>query len=190
MSCRVCRPVFVAESRCIEVSAFLCVPIQLFLNILKQPFFFVYFRIFGTEGEEAENVMYTTWLNMLWAGSAKALEMYSPASKKWLQVRVNFDSLVFVSLEPLLILFIPLQSHSQARYVILQVCLEAGEDFVKVTETEPGKNLLLSVDRSKIKTVGKKAIGDFLVKLQVIFCLINMVVLHLNPLLQNDYYYF
>ncbi|XP_034250424.1 dipeptidyl peptidase 3 isoform X2 [Thrips palmi] len=100
-------------------------------------------KIFGTEGVEAENVMYTTWLNMLWAGSAKALEMYSPASKKWLQ------------------------SHSQARYVILQVCLEAGEDFVKVTETEPGKNLLLSVDRSKIKTVGKKAIGDFLVKLQV-----------------------
>lgn len=100
-------------------------------------------KIFGAEGEDAENVLYINWLNMLWCGAAKALEMYSPASKTWLQ------------------------SHSQARYVILQVCLEAGEGFVKVTETEPGKNLLLTVDRSKIKTVGKKAIGDFLVKLQV-----------------------
>lgn len=100
-------------------------------------------KIFGAEGDDAENVLYINWLNMFWAGGAKALEMYSPASKTWLQ------------------------SHSQARYVILRVCLEAGEDFVKITETEPGKNLLLTLDRSKIKTVGKKAIGDFLTKLQV-----------------------
>jgi dipeptidyl-peptidase-3 len=57
----------------------------------------------------------------------------------------------------------------QARYVILQVLLEAGEDLVviKETEDEDGKgNLLIQLDKDKIQTVGKDAIGRFLQKLQ------------------------
>lgn len=49
----------------------------------------VFSRIFGAEGEDAENNLYVNWLNMLWCGAAKALEMYSPASKSWLQVGVS-----------------------------------------------------------------------------------------------------
>lgn len=111
--------------------------VALYLSLEKEVI-----KIFGFDGPDADDIIYVNWLSMLWNGCARALEMYQPETKTWLQ------------------------SHSQARYVLLRVCLEAGEDFVKVVETEPGKNLKLTMDRSKIHTVGKKAIGDFLKKLQ------------------------
>ena len=74
------------------------------------------------------------------------------------------DSLYYLSLHTF-------QAHMQARYVILRVLLEAGDDLVtisKVTNPEDNQSdLIMSMDRSKIGTVGKKAIGDFLRKLQV-----------------------
>lgn len=100
-------------------------------------------KIFGYEGQVAEDIIYVNWLSLLWNGFAKAFEMYQPATQTWSQ------------------------AHSQARYVLLRVCLEAGQNFVNVVETEEGKNLRMTVDRSKMFTVGKKAIGDFLLKLQV-----------------------
>lgn len=100
-------------------------------------------RVFGFEGARAEDIAYANWLSLLHAGVAKALETYDPTSGSWLQ------------------------AHSQARYVILRVLLEAGEGLVSVEETRPGEYLLLRLDRAKMASVGRLAVGDFLHKLQV-----------------------
>ena len=103
-------------------------------------------RIFGHENAQADDIIYTNWLNMARAGLL-ALEFYTPENRKWRQ------------------------AHMQARFVILQVLLEGGDGLVKVeqvTNVDDGKpDLLLTLDRSKIQTSGKKAIEDFLRKLQV-----------------------
>ena len=63
-----------------------------------------------------------------------------------------------------------LQAHMQASFVILRVLLSAGEDLVTIQKTisvdgEP--DIVIRLDRSKINSVGKTAIGNFLRKLQV-----------------------
>ena len=91
------------------------------------------------------DIQYANWLSMVLAG-LKGMEMFSPASGEWKQ------------------------AHSQARFVIMQVMLEAGDDFLTVKEVtgEDGKpDLLISMDREKINTVGQEAIAKFLLKLQV-----------------------
>eukprot|EP00027_Filamoeba_sp_ATCC50430_P014115 CAMPEP_0168574354 /NCGR_PEP_ID=MMETSP0413-20121227/19031_1 /TAXON_ID=136452 /ORGANISM="Filamoeba nolandi, Strain NC-AS-23-1" /LENGTH=500 /DNA_ID=CAMNT_0008607681 /DNA_START=550 /DNA_END=2052 /DNA_ORIENTATION=- len=93
-----------------------------------------------TDPKEQEDVYYANWLGMILKGF-KGLEFYTPATQKWGQ------------------------AHSQARYVILRVLLEAGEGLVTITLANDTAYLVL--DRSKILTVGQKAIGTFLKKLQI-----------------------
>ena len=55
-------------------------------------------------------------------------------------------------------------------WVIFQVLLEGGKGLVRVDKVtkEEKEYLKIFVDKSKVKTVGLKAMGDFLLKLQVI----------------------
>ena len=102
-------------------------------------------EIFGHSGADIEDIKYCNWLSMVLA-AIKGLEMFSPAAGEWKQ------------------------AHSQARFVIMQVMLEAGQDFVTIKEVtgEDGKpDLLIVMDRSKIMTGGQPAISQFLLKLQV-----------------------
>ncbi|XP_069950388.1 dipeptidyl peptidase 3 isoform X1 [Cherax quadricarinatus] len=101
--------------------------------------------VFGVAAEIREDLKYVSWLDMLYAG-LRGLEMFQPSQGKWGQ------------------------AHSQARYVILRVALEAGQGLVNITETT-GKDglpdLLLTLDKTKIYSVGRQAMGDFLRKLQI-----------------------
>lgn len=97
-------------------------------------------KIFGHQGEGADDIIYINWLNMVRAGLL-ALEFYTPDTKKWRQ------------------------AHMQARFSILKVLLNAGEGFVQIVGED--ENLEILLDRSKIETVGKKAIGHYLLQLQV-----------------------
>lgn len=64
-----------------------------------------------------------------------------------------------------------LKAHMNARFVILRVMLEAGDGLVQIQKVvgEDGQpDLCIKLDRSKITSVGKPAVGNFLRKLQVI----------------------
>eukprot|EP01006_Ploeotia_vitrea_P008646 TRINITY_DN20727_c0_g1_i2.p1 TRINITY_DN20727_c0_g1~~TRINITY_DN20727_c0_g1_i2.p1 ORF type:complete len:640 (-),score=371.09 TRINITY_DN20727_c0_g1_i2:156-2075(-) len=98
-------------------------------------------KIFGFEGDKADDILYTNWLLMAHAG-IRALEFYLPEQKKWRQ------------------------AHMQARFGILQAMLRAGQDFVKV-DTSVADNITLHLDRTKIRSVGVPAVNDLLQKIQV-----------------------
>ncbi|ORZ19820.1 dipeptidyl peptidase III [Absidia repens] len=102
-------------------------------------------KIFGYEGQKAEDILYVMYLNMARAGLA-ALEFYDPVAKKWGQ------------------------AHMQARYAITNIMLEAGQGFLSINNVKDDQGdatLEIRLDREKIRSVGRPAVAKFLEKLQV-----------------------
>jgi dipeptidyl-peptidase-3 len=102
-------------------------------------------NIFGVSEEEKEAMVYTLWFSNVYRGLTSIFN-YSPEGKKWNQ------------------------AHSWARFVILNVLKEAGEGFLTLEETvdkDGNPDLLMTLDRTKISSVGMPAMGKFLEKLQV-----------------------
>ncbi|KAJ9142157.1 putative dipeptidylpeptidase III [Pleurostoma richardsiae] len=92
---------------------------------------------------EAGDVLYASYLGMARAGLA-SVEFWDPKSQKWGQ------------------------PHCQARFAILKSFLEAEDDFCKLEyQEEDLSDLKINLDRSKILTAGRKAVGDFLQKLHI-----------------------
>jgi dipeptidyl-peptidase-3 len=60
------------------------------------------------------------------------------------------------------------QAHSQARFSILKCFLDAPDDFCKLDyKNEDLSDLTIKLDRSKITTVGRKAVEAYLQKLHI-----------------------
>jgi len=92
---------------------------------------------------KAGDIVYTAYLIMATAG-LKALEFWDPKSQKWGQ------------------------AHCQARFAILKTLLDAGDDFCKLEYAKDDlSDLKIHLDKTKILTVGRKAVGDLLRELHI-----------------------
>jgi dipeptidyl-peptidase-3 len=93
---------------------------------------------------EAGDVLYAAYLSMARAGIA-ALEMWDPKSRKWGQ------------------------AHSQARFSILRVFLDAGKEFASLDyEADDLSDLTVRIERSKILSIGRSAVETYLQKLHIL----------------------
>jgi len=91
-----------------------------------------------------DDIVYGMWLQTTFSGLT-GLKYYSPETQEWGQ------------------------AHVCASFALLQVLIEAGNGMIKIEETtKDGKPYMYyHLDRTQIHTTGKKAIGEFLRKLQI-----------------------
>ncbi|MCJ1404909.1 hypothetical protein MMC11_008135 [Xylographa trunciseda] len=67
------------------------------------------------------------------------------------------------------------QAHSRAHFAILRVLLDAGSDFMTIDYKPSSQSLTVHVDRSKILTHGKPALGRLLLRLHIWRCTADVI---------------
>ncbi|CAL8077070.1 unnamed protein product [Calicophoron daubneyi] len=101
-------------------------------------------EVVGINDEVVSDVTYLVWLSLIRSG-LMGLKWYKPTTKSWGQ------------------------AHCCARYVILRALLNLNDPFLHIEEivAEDGKpDLVIHLDRSKLVTVARPAVGRLLSKLQ------------------------
>ena len=67
------------------------------------------------------------------------------------------------------------QAHSRAHFAMFRVLLDADDAFLTVTHDVSTNNLIVQIDRSKILSHGKPAIGKLLLRLHIYRCTADVV---------------
>ena len=96
------------------------------------------------------DITYTVYLQVATAG-LRALENYIPDDNKWGQ------------------------AHSRAHFAMFRVLLDAGDNFMTISRNTTKNSLTVHIDRKKIETRGKPAIGRLLLHLHIYRCTADAV---------------
>lgn len=109
-------------------------------------------KMFGFDESKmtAANITYTVYLQVGTAG-LRALENYIEDDQRWGQ------------------------AHSRAHFAMFRVLLDTGDSFLTVRHDTITNNLTVHINRSKVLTHGKPAIGDLLLKLHIYRCTADVV---------------
>jgi len=87
--------------------------------------------------EQKEEILICCWYDVIYS-AIRGLKEFSPESMKWGQ------------------------AHMSGNYAILKMMMQEDPKFVVLTENAAKDNMNIDFDYTKIKTVGRKAIGEFL----------------------------
>ena len=109
-------------------------------------------KMFGFDESKmtAADITYTVYLQVGAAG-LRALENFIEDDKRWGQ------------------------AHSRAHFAMFRVLLDAGDSFLTVRHDTATDKLTVHIDRSKVLTHGKPAIGHLLLKLHIYRCTADVV---------------
>lgn len=87
--------------------------------------------------EQKDDILICCWYDVIY-GALRGLKEFSPESMKWGQ------------------------AHMSGNFAIMKTMMEADPLFIVLKENEKNDDMMIEFDSSKIKTVGRKAIGEFL----------------------------
>ena len=97
-----------------------------------------------------EDITYNVYLQVAAAGLS-ALENYIEDDQRWGQ------------------------AHSRAHFAMFRVLLDAGDGFLTVNQHPTANRLTVHIDRSKVLTHGKPALGKLLLRLHIYRCTADVV---------------